>query len=60
MSYEDALICFQTNLNEIEEAETEMEIWVWNLSSGLGSLTEAIQADLADIRTRLARMESHQ
>jgi hypothetical protein len=51
MSYEKASQCFQDNLKMIPRPMEHPQ--EWNLNTGLVQLTEAIQADLAQVQSML-------
>jgi hypothetical protein len=56
MSYYKARTCFNENLQLIGRPQNKNENMVWNLSSGLNELTQALEAHLGQIQTLLTQI----
>ena len=53
MSYYKAKECFQDNLNVIRKPQTDQEVFIWNLSTGLQLLVQAIESDFSQFDHKL-------
>ena len=56
MSYQQARECFSENLSRIENSISDP--MNWNLNSGLDALTESLEADVRQMKSRLSDIES--
>lgn len=65
MSYEDAVRQFNENVSLVSDTNNKADNLMWNLSAGLANIAEGLSYDLigikgqlADIKERLAQLES--
>jgi hypothetical protein len=59
MSFYKAKACFKENLGLLpSQSKTREDSLLWNLNAGLHNLTEAMESDLSDLKSRLDRVEA--
>jgi len=56
MSYYEARNCFNENLQLLRRPQDQDETMIWNLSSGLNHLSQALEADLGKVQALLGQI----